>query len=74
MKLLQLQKKGSLKQEEYMIVPKLIQKEMNQYKVDSDIDRHRLTMIKNQYFEGYLETCLSRRNKMDKDGYVIKAI
>jgi hypothetical protein len=50
LKLLQLLKKGSMKIEEYSIVPKLIQKEMDLYSVNSDIDKFRLTMIKNEYF------------------------
>ena len=47
LKLLHLKKKASLKVDEYSLVPSLIEKEMKKYKVSSELDMHRLTMIKN---------------------------
>lgn len=74
MKLLQLLKKSSLKTEEYSIVPKLIQKEMDHYGVNSSIDKFRLIMVKNEYFEGFLEVSLRKRQEMDYTSFVCKII
>ena len=49
LKLLHLKKKSSLKVDDYGVVPVLIQKEMDKYAVNSDFDRFRLKMIKNEY-------------------------
>jgi ribosomal protein RSM22 (predicted rRNA methylase) len=73
LKLLQLQKKGSLRVDEYSLVPKLIQKEMDQYKVNNDIDKYRLIMIKNEYYAGFMEVSLARRQDMDQSAFVLKA-
>ena len=47
LKLLHLKKKASLKVDKYSLVPSLIEKEMKKYNVSSELDMHRLTMIKN---------------------------
>jgi hypothetical protein len=47
LKLMQIVRKGSLRLEEYEIVPKLIQKEMNTYSDNSDLSNFKLTIIKN---------------------------
>lgn len=55
-------------------MPRLIQKEMDQYKIHGDLDKYRLTMIKNEYFEGYMNVSLQNREKIDKDSFVLKAM
>lgn len=47
---------------------------MNTYNDSSALSRFKLTIIKNEYLEGFLEVCLSHRKEMDLQVFVMQAI
>lgn len=73
LKLMQTVKKRSLQLNDYEIVPKLIQREMDKHNFTSLHSKLQLLTIKNQYLEGYLEVCLEKRAAMELGVFVMQA-